>query len=211
MRTLKLRVRSLSPAERLDLSPGVIPAALAIFALIGVASRAGVTRRWDLRVRRKIHPKENKRLTRVASMVSLIGAPRMRPILAGSLAVACAIKGAGNPSRIIAAALLATGVNKTSRLVLHQRRPPGAGVHHGLDVYAYPSGHCCAVAAIMTATVREMSKGQAGHARSRMAAAGVLVSLATAWSRLYLDEHWIDDVIGGLSAGLGVGLMVTDA
>lgn len=47
--------------------------------------------------------------------------------------------------------------------------------------------------------------------RNALAAAGIVTSIAMAWSRLYLDEHWIDDVIGGLFAGLAIGLTVTDA
>ena len=203
--------RSQSPVERLEVFPIVVPAAFALFALIGVASRAGLTRRTDIQVRRKVHPKKNRQVTRVASAVSRVGAPHMRPLLAGGLAIGCRLLGTGRPGRIVAATLCATAVNKTSRLFLHQKRPPGAGVHHGLDVFAYPSGHCCAVAAIMTAAVREMSKGQSDRTHNALVAGGAALALATAWSRLYLDEHWIDDVIGGLSAGLGVGLMVTDA
>ena len=31
-------------------------------------------------------------------------------------------------------------------------------------------------------------------------------SVAVGWSRIYLDEHWIDDVLGGLGAGAAVGV-----
>ncbi len=203
--------RSPVNSGRLELADVVMGAALATFVLLGFASGAGLTRESDLRVRRKVRPRRNKRVTRVATAISQIGAPHMRLILAGSLALACRKRGRGRPSRIFAAALFATAVNRTSRLALHQARPPKAGVHHGLDIYAYPSGHCFAVAALMTAAVRELSKGESDSTQRNLAAGGIATALATGWSRLYLDEHWIDDVIGGLSAGLGVGIAVTGA
>jgi len=32
------------------------------------------------------------------------------------------------------------------------------------------------------------------------------VALGVGWSRLYLDEHWLDDVVGGWMAGTVIGL-----
>lgn len=203
--------RSVDSGER-RLHPIVVgPAAFAVFAGIGGASSIGATRHSDLTVRRHIRPRQNKTATRVAHAISRFGAPNARPIVAGGLALCFQLSGIGRPSRIVAATLFATALEKASRLALRQKRPPGAGTHHGLDVYAYPSGHCCAVGAIMTTAVRELSRGHGPRVRNALAAAGVVASIATAWSRLYLDEHWIDDVIGGLFAGLAIGLTVTDA
>lgn len=196
--------------ERLAHSSAIL-AAFGVFGIIGLASGAGLTRDADRRFRRHVHPRNNKRLTRVASAVSSVGAPHTRPALAIGMSVACHMLGGKRPGRVIVAAACATAVNKGTRLVLHQRRPPEAGVHHGLDVLAYPSGHCCAVAAVMTATIREISNGRRPRGYKALVAGAAALALATAWSRLYLDEHWLDDVIGGLSAGLGVGLLVTDA
>lgn len=203
--------RSRSKHERPDFSPVASSAALTIFALVGVLSRAGATRRLDRSVRRRMHPRKNVSLTRTATAISAIGAPHMRPVFAGSVAIGCHALGARSPWRIVAASLCATALNKSSRLVLRQKRPPGAGLHHGLDVFAYPSGHCCAVAAITTAAVRQLSRGRSTDVRAALIAAGAIASLATAWSRLYLDEHWMDDVLGGLCAGVGIGLKLTAA
>lgn len=186
------------------------PAAFAVFVAMGVASSAGLTRKTNLSARRRVDPRKNKTATRIATELSHLGAPYARPIVAGGLALACWLLGTERPSRIVAAAAGATLLEKASRLALHQRRPPGAGVHHGLDVYAYPSGHCSSVAAMMTAAAREISRGQTPRVRNSLTALAVAASLATAWSRLYLDEHWMDDVIGGLSAGFGLGRTVTE-
>jgi membrane-associated phospholipid phosphatase len=201
--------RSLPARERLVFSLSVAPSAFAVFALLGAANSAGLTRTTDLSVRRRVGPKKSASLTRTASAISLIGAPHMRPVFAGSLAAACRSLGVRNPWRILAASLCATALNRSTRIVLRKKRPPGAGAHNGLDVFAYPSGHCCAVAAMMTSTVRQLSRDRTIGTRAALIGVGAGASLATAWSRLYLDEHWIDDVVGGLCAGVAIGLTIT--
>ena len=182
----------------------------AIFVGLGVAARLGATRRVNRAVRSQIKPKANGSATRLARAISSLGTPKVHPLLAVCLAAGeRAFRGRGGSS-IIAASLAATAVDKMSRVVIHQKRPRRAGKHRGLDRYAYPSGHSCAITAIATATVRELSDDSALETAGLLRVSAACVSMAMGWSRLYLDEHWIDDVAGGLCAGLAVGITAAE-
>jgi membrane-associated phospholipid phosphatase len=90
------------------------------------------------------------------------------------------------------------------RYIIHQSRPPKATRHPGLDKFAFPSGHTCAATAISLAFAAQRSGNT--RAQNRLAASAALAaSLGIAWTRLYLDEHWIDDILGGWLAGIAVG------
>jgi undecaprenyl-diphosphatase len=89
---------------------------------------------------------------------------------------------------------------------VHQRRPPKAGHHHGHNQYGYPSGHVTAATAIAIATAAEIDDRLSVAERTMLWTAVAALSLSVGWSRLYLDEHWIDDVAGGWMAGIAIGL-----
>lgn len=181
-----------------------------LFIGLGVATRLGATRSLNRRVREKVRPRANANATRTATAISYFGTPKAHLLLAAGLALAVRVlRGRGGP-RIIAASLGATAVDKLSRVVIHQKRPRRAGKHHGLDRFAFPSGHTCAITAILTATAAELSAGLSVEADKVLWASVACLAMGMGWSRLYLDEHWIDDVVGGLSAGLAVGLSVAE-
>jgi undecaprenyl-diphosphatase len=97
-------------------------------------------------------------------------------------------------------------VDNVTRVFLHQRRPPKAGHHHGHNQYAYPSGHVTAATAIAIATAAEIDDRLSAAERTMLWSAVAALSISVGWSRLYLDEHWIDDVAGGWMAGIAIGL-----
>jgi membrane-associated phospholipid phosphatase len=86
-------------------------------------------------------------------------------------------------------------------------RPHGGLVHAG--GFSFPSGHAayagvtCAAAVLLLAAT--------GSRRRRwwaLAAAGIA---GMAWSRTYLQVHWLSDVLGGATVGVGVALLVVAA
>ncbi len=157
------------------------------------------------RVRAHVNPRSNKRATQLARSISSLGTPEGRLLVAVCMALYVrALRGHGGTS-VLAAALGASTLDKLSRTVIWQGRPRRAGTHHGLDRFAYPSGHVCAITAITTATVRELSSITSEDTEVLLCTTATLVSMVMGWSRLYLDEHWIDDVIGGFFAGIAVG------
>lgn len=107
--------------------------------------------------------------------------------------------------RLDAAALLcgaAIGIeilNPVLKLIFHRPRPELAYVH--LDTYAFPSGHATGSAAIYGVALYLLVR----HASTRrrvlagIAYAGLVVVIG--FSRLYLEVHYLSDVLAGLSLG----------
>lgn len=186
---------------------GAGAAAAFLFAVaLGAAVRRGDTSAVDKRARRLIHPKRNEKLTGVAKAITSAGSPHTHPFLAVALALMVrAARGRGGAS-ILAASASATTLDKLSRLLVHQKRPPRAGKHRGNDKWGYPSGHTCAITAIGITTALELSGYVEDPIESAIWLSAACASMAMGWSRLYLDEHWIDDVAGGLSAGVAIAL-----
>jgi membrane-associated phospholipid phosphatase len=86
-------------------------------------------------------------------------------------------------------------------------RPPDGVVHpHGSS---FPSGHTTYAGATCVALVLLFTTPTA---RSRwwwaLAALGII---GMAWSRTYLQVHWLSDVIGGALLGVGISLLVFGA
>ncbi len=81
-----------------------------------------------------------------------------------------------------------------------------AGRHRGRNRYGYPSGHTTAATAIAIASATEIEPGLSVGERRLLWSVVTAISIAAGWSRLYLDEHWIDDVVGGWMAGIAIGL-----
>jgi membrane-associated phospholipid phosphatase len=178
----------------------------AISAGIGVAVKRNSTTPVNRAVRRRIHPRRSPPLTSVAKAISYLAGPNAHPYTAavlGFLINRREGRGGLGPS---AASFGALAVDNVTRVFLHQRRPPKAGRHHGRNQYAYPSGHVTAATAIAIATAAEVDDRLSARERTLLWSAVTAVSISVGWSRLYLDEHWIDDVAGGWTAGIAIGL-----
>ena len=80
-------------------------------------------------------------------------------------------------------------------------RPPDGLVE--TTASSFPSGHSAfgAVTAVLVAGMFTRRGGRAGWV---MLAA--TLALVMAWSRTYLMVHWLTDVVGGLAAGVAIGL-----
>ena len=179
----------------------------AIAAGIGVGVERHSTTRIDRAVRRRVRPRRSTPLTSLASGISYLVGPKAHPYASAVLGLLINRKegtGGLGPS---AASLGALAVDNATRVFLHQRRPPKAGRHHGRNRYAYPSGHVTAATAIAIASASELSDQLSPRERRLLWAGVAAFSISVGWSRLYLDEHWIDDVVGGWMAGIAVGLL----
>lgn len=173
---------------------------------IGVAVKRNSTAKIDLAVRRRIHPRRSPALRSLATGISSLVAPRTHPVAAAALGALIYLKTGQGGAGPGVASLGALAIDNATRVFVHQRRPPKAGRHHGRNRYGYPSGHVTAATAIAVAAADEIADDLSPTDRAVLWSAVAGISLAVGWSRLYLDEHWIDDVVGGLLAGLSLGL-----
>lgn len=133
----------------------------------------------------------------------------MHPFEAGALAALIRLRRGEGGEAPIFASIGALALDNCVRMFVHQRRPPRAGKHHGRSRYGYPSGHVTAATAISVAVASELTENISPFERAVLWSAVVGIAVGVGWSRLYLDEHWIDDVAGGWLAGIALGLCAT--
>jgi undecaprenyl-diphosphatase len=93
------------------------------------------------------------------------------------------------------AALTSTAI----KALTERERPPGQLVAAGGS--SFPSGHVCAVAATVVLVAALLT----GTARKVWWVFAFIVTIAMAWSRTYLHEHWLTDALAGAALGAAVG------
>jgi undecaprenyl-diphosphatase len=86
---------------------------------------------------------------------------------------------------------------------LHSRSRPITARLTGKRTPSFPSGHS-ARAAALTGTVGYAAVRAGLVSPAAAVAAGVAVSMAAGGSRLYIDRHWLTDLVGGWGIGLAV-------
>jgi membrane-associated phospholipid phosphatase len=84
----------------------------------------------------------------------------------------------------------------------HRGRPPHPLV--AISGYSFPSGH--AVAAAATAVALVLVLVHPGQRRRKWEIVAVAFTFVMAFSRVYLDAHWLSDVVAGVLLGTAVAL-----
>ena len=78
------------------------------------------------------------------------------------------------------------------------------------DGYSFPSGHATVVTALVVSLVMVMTMTRVGHQiRHLLWVAAVVFIAFICVTRLYLGVHWVTDVLGGCSVGLGSTLILS--
>ncbi len=73
--------------------------------------------------------------------------------------------------------------------------------------YGFPSGHVFGVTVFVVIAVYLLWRFDARRGWQRAARAGGIVFVtAVGYSRIYVDAHWLSDVVGGLLAGIAFAL-----
>ena len=187
-------------------------AAIATTAAIGlgIATQTRRTAALDRTVRSAVRARRPQ-IVRLAKAASFPAAPQAHTAVAvASVATIHAATGRFAAAPVIAS-LLAFGIDRASRLFVDQLRPPFAGKRSGLDRFGFPSGHTSAATAIAFATAMEVARGGAPATKAAAYVMAGLYSAAVGWSRVALDEHWADDVLGGWAIGVGIASIAVTA
>jgi undecaprenyl-diphosphatase len=98
-------------------------------------------------------------------------------------------------------------VSATVKALVDRPRPPGALIHASSS--SFPSGHAAYAGATAVALVLLFTAPGRGRRPSWVLAALAIAGMA--WSRTYLQVHWLSDVIAGSLLGIAVTALVFGA
>lgn len=180
---------------------GVALAATAVYATLATSAHYGLLDELDRRVRDRML-RRGPRVVRAARVVTKLSESAVHPILGFAASKAVSRLTGRQTYAPFIASLADFALNKGTRLFVHQHRPPGAHPRRGLDRLGYPSGHTMAASAIAFTTALELGKGRPPMQRGALIAAAAAYAGTIGWTRLVLDEHWVDQVAGGFVGGI---------
>jgi membrane-associated phospholipid phosphatase len=95
-------------------------------------------------------------------------------------------------------------ISSTTKALVDRPRPPMPLVHP--SGASFPSGHAAFAGATAVAVILLFTR--VGRRRPMWWSLAVLATAAMAWSRTYLQVHWLLDVTAGSILGVGVALVV---
>jgi membrane-associated phospholipid phosphatase len=92
------------------------------------------------------------------------------------------------------------GMTIAVKLLMDRARPTLNPIAHMLGP-SFPSGHSSMAAAFYAAAALLLVQGRSRAATAAIAGAAVSIAVGVAASRVFLDLHWLSDVIAGLAFG----------
>jgi membrane-associated phospholipid phosphatase len=156
--------------------------------------------RWDGGVSRWLYIHSNGSLVSLFKIVTWGGNVAFLAIV-----VAAAVLWLVRLRRLNEAALVAVSaagielLNGGLKLLFHRQRPELAFVH--LDTYSFPSGHAVGSSAIYAILFFVFASRAPRPRQIAAALAYVLLVSLVCFSRLYLEAHYLSDVLAGVSLG----------
>jgi membrane-associated phospholipid phosphatase len=195
-------LRALSPAQRRRLAALALGAAVA-FVLVGGLVQLGVATEVEWRLQRAAQAVRSGGLETPMWAISLLGTGwvLLPASVAGAGALALCRHAALARWLILVSIGAATAANVAKLLVIRQR--PNA------VMWSYPSAHTFGIVVFMALLLYLLWALQSPpRVRAVALGAGVVLTVAVAVSRVYLNAHWISDVIGGAAGGLAFALVV---
>jgi undecaprenyl-diphosphatase len=156
--------------------------------------------RWDVEFSRWLHVHSNGALVSFFKVVTWAGNVAFLALLVAGVSLFLLRRRRVNEAVLVTAS--AAGIellNGGLKLLFHRPRPELAYVH--LDTYSFPSGHAAGTAAIYGVILYVLARPFSNRARVVAAVGYVLLVAVVAFSRLYLEVHYLSDVLAGASLG----------
>jgi len=161
----------------------------------------------ELWVQQRVQAGRSPRLERPMRTASLLGSGG---VLVAAAGVAClALWRRQRRLSLALAVVAATGylASDLAKLVAIRQRP-------NTVMWAFPSAHTFGIVVFLGMLVYLLWALDVSPGRRRLATvAGALAVVAVAGSRLYLNAHWVGDVVGGVAGGAAfvlAGVLVID-
>jgi membrane-associated phospholipid phosphatase len=157
--------------------------------------------RWDVEFSRWLHIHSSPALVSMFSLVTWAGNTVL--LAAVTLGGGALLYKAGRRRDayvLLGGALGIEVLNALLKLVFHRPRPELASIH--LDTYSFPSGHAAGSVAIYGILLYLFARGRRPTIAVVCSAAYVVLVATICFSRLYLEVHYLSDVLAGASLGL---------
>jgi undecaprenyl-diphosphatase len=140
--------------------------------------------------------------TRGLHAVTLLGETTVVAGLAVLLAVTEAVRGFS--ARILLFLVVVIAGNKLITTVvkdlMDRARPELSPIANGLGP-SFPSGHSSTAAAFYAAAALILARRHGHAALTALTSTAVAFTVAVACSRVFLDVHWVSDVVAGIAVG----------
>jgi membrane-associated phospholipid phosphatase len=156
--------------------------------------------RWDLEFSAWLYGHSNPTLVSLFNVVTLAGNVAFLALFTVAAALYLLRRRAFNEASLLCVAALGIEVlNPILKLLFHRPRPELAYVH--VDTYSFPSGHAAGASAIYGVALYLLARSVAPRWRAFCGIAYVALVAVIGFSRLYLEVHYLSDVLAGLSLG----------
>jgi membrane-associated phospholipid phosphatase len=156
--------------------------------------------RWDVEFSRWLHVHANDTLMSLFKIVTYAGNVTFLALF--TVAVAAYFVRRAKIDEAVFVLVSALGielVNGVLKLLFHRQRPEFAYVH--LDTYSFPSGHAAGATAIYGVVIYLLVRDRVRSTRIMAAVGFAALIVLVAFSRLYLEAHYLSDVLAGCSLG----------
>jgi len=158
--------------------------------------------RWDVEFSRWLHEHSNPALVSAFKVFTLLGSVPFLALLVAVVTLLLLRRRQVNEAALVVFGALGIEVLfSVLKLVFHRPRPELAYVH--LDTYSFPSGHASGSAAIYAILFYLRAKRFRRSGKVLLALAYVALVGLIGFSRLYLEVHYLSDVLAGIALGIG--------
>jgi membrane-associated phospholipid phosphatase len=157
--------------------------------------------RWDVEFSRWLHEHSNPTLVAAFNVFTLLGSVPFLALLVLIVTLFLLRRRQVNEAALVCIGSLGIEVVfSVLKLAFHRPRPELAYVH--LDTYSFPSGHAAGSVGIYGILFYLAARHFSKNGKLLLALTFVLLVGLIAFSRLYLEVHYLSDVLAGITLGV---------